>query len=282
MTADLILLNGQIETMDAARPRATALAVRGGRVIALGDDATIRAHAGHGTRQVDAGGRLVLPGFQDTHIHLHSGGVDLATAAQLFDATSLEQLLEVLAAHAAAMRDLPLVIGVGWNPALFGEGNLTCHVIDRVVSDRPAILYDSSFHSACLNSHAMAMIGLERGAEDPFNGHFVTDGSGAPTGMLYEEAVGYAVKRLPRLTRAQDILGVRQGQALANRHGITGIVDPSVTGREAAAYATLAEEGALTLRVGGAARVAAGDSTAATCDRLEALRRSHSGPDFRI
>ncbi|MGB3147728.1 MAG: amidohydrolase family protein, partial [Paracoccaceae bacterium] len=130
--------------------------------------------------------------------------------------------------------------------------------------------------------HAMAMIGLERGAEDPFNGHVVTDGSGAPTGMLYEEAVGYAVKRLPRLTRAQDILGVRQGQALANRHGITGIVDPSVTGREAAAYATLAEEGALTLRVGGAARVAAGDSTAATCDRLEALRRSHSGPDFRI
>ncbi len=178
MTPDLIVLNARIRQMDPARPTATALAVSDERIVSLGDDATIAALAGPGTRRIDAGGRLVLPGFQDPHVHLLSGGTDLATAAQLYEAGGIEELQSSVAAHALRMPHLGLVIGSGWQPGIFGDHNLTRHVLDAVVSDRPVILYDSSYHNACLNSAALAAAGIVKGTPDPVNGHFVTDASG--------------------------------------------------------------------------------------------------------
>jgi predicted amidohydrolase YtcJ len=279
---DLILINADIRTMDMSRPRARAMAVAGGRIAALGDDATIRALADRRTRVVDAGGRLVLPGFQDAHVNLQSGGLDLATAAQLYDVTDIKGLQEQVAGHAASAGNLPIVLGSGWQPGLFGDHNLTSRVIDAVVSDRPAILFDSSYHNACLNSRAVALTGLDRATPDPVNGHFVRDAAGEPTGMLHEDAIAWALARLPALTDAQQVMGVRAGQAHANAHGITGIIDPRIEDREAAAYAAVAAEGALTLRVSGAALVKESDTPRQAVERLSDLRRRHSGPDFWV
>ncbi len=248
----------------------------------MGDSGTIRALAGRGTVEIDAGGRLLLPGFQDAHIYLHSGGTDLATAAQLYDARGTADLQRALAEHAARRPDLPVLLGSGWPPGLFGDHNLTKAVIDAVVDDRPAMLFDSSAHNACLNSAAIAAVGLDRTTPDPANGHFVKDDRGEPTGMLHEAAIPWAQARLPALTDAHQVLGVRAGQAHANAHGITGIIDPRIQETEARAYATLAAEGALTLRVAGAGLVSAGDSATDAVERLAALRRAHSGPDFRV
>lgn len=282
MQADLILLNGDIRTMDPARPRASALAVAQGRILALGADADIRALARAGTRQVDAGGRLVLPGFQDAHVHLHSGGTDLATAAQLYDARDLRHLQAIIADHAQGAPDPPVVLGAGWQPGLFGDENLTRQVIDAAIPERPALLFDSSYHNGCLNSAAIRAVGLTRDTADPVNGHFVRDAAGEPTGMLHEEAIAWAQARLPALTAAHQLLGVRAGQAHANRHGITGIIDPRITDTEAQAYATLAASDALTLRVSGAALVTEKDTSATAVERLSDLRRRHSGPDFWV
>jgi predicted amidohydrolase YtcJ len=282
VTPDLIVLNARIRTMDPARPSATALAIAGERIVALGDETTIAALAGPETRRIDAGGRLVLPGFQDPHVHLLSGGTDLATAAQIYEAAGIEELQSILAAHARRMPQLGLVIGSGWQPGLFGDHNLTRHVLDAVVSDRPVILYDSSYHNACLNSAALAIAGIVKGTPDPVNGHFVTDPSGEPTGMLHEDAIAWALQRLPALTDADHQAGLRAGQAHANQHGITGIIDPRVTELEERIYRTAAEAGALTLRVSGAALVREEDTPETALARLTAMRRANPGPDFWV
>jgi len=282
MSADTILINARIRTMDAARPRAEALAIRDGRILALGSTAEIRGLATQRTRVVDAGGRLVLPGFQDAHVHLLLGGVDLVTSAQLYLVTTLDELQSVLRDHAGKHRSLRVVQGSGWQPGLFGEHNLTRHVIDAVVPDRPCLIIDSSGHNACLNTAAMAMIGLVKGTPDPVNGHFVIDEVGEPTGMLHEDAIFWAMDRLPALSDADDEAGLRAGQAHANAHGITGIIDPRVTEREARIYGAGAARGELTLRVSGAALVKESDTPATAVERLAAMRRQHPGPDFWV
>ena len=130
----------------------------------------------------------MLPGFQDAHIHLLSGGVDLATAASLYEAASESELITTLRAHAAAKPGLPIVLGSGWQAGVFGDHNLTAAVLDRAVSDRPLLVYDSSFHNACLNSRALQMAGAEE-MPDPPNGHIVRDSQGRATGMLHEEVI---------------------------------------------------------------------------------------------
>jgi hypothetical protein len=281
MTPDLILLNARIHTMDAARPQAQALAIAGGAILALGTDADILALAGPATRRLDGGGRLVLPGFQDAHVHLLDGGTDLIDSVALWKVTALAELQQALAAH-LARTNAPMVTGTGWQPGLFGDHNLTRAVLDIAVPDRPCIAYDSSYHSACLNSAACALIGLDRDIPDPANGLIVRDTAGDPTGMLHEDAIKWAVARLPRTAPETHLAGLRAGMALANRHGITGILDPYIKSYHVAAYSALARADGLTLRVSGAAAISPKDSAASAVERLTALRHDHTGPDFWI
>lgn len=264
--------------MDPARPDADWLLARDGRILALGLGTTPPP----ADEVIDAGGRLVLPGFQDAHVHLLSGGLDLATAAYLYDAVTEADLLAALGAHAGAKPDLPLIIGSGWQPGHFGDHNLTAHVLDRVTGDRPAVVYDSSFHNACFNSQALAMIGITDDTPDPVNGHIVRDGAGSATGMLHEEAIAWAIARLPQLTDEHWYQGLLAGQAHANAHGFTGILDPRVTGQEARIYSRGQAEAALTLWVCGAALVTEADTPETAVTRLSAMRAAHPGPEFHV
>lgn len=274
--ADTLLHNARIRTMNPAAPLADWLVMREGKIVALGQGAPPDT-----PHKIDAGGRLVLPGFQDAHIHLLSGGVDLATAAFLYDAATEADLLGTLRGHAKAKPDLPIVLGSGWQAGIFGDHNLTAAVLDRAVSDRPVLVYDSSFHNACLNSRAMEMAGLQD-LPDPPNGHIVRDATGRATGMLHEEVIAVVAARLPRLTEADWMDGLRAAQSQANAHGITGVLDPRVTDQEARIYARAEAEGLLTLRVAGAALVTEADTPKTAVARLIALRAAHPGPDFHV
>ncbi|MBN8631103.1 MAG: amidohydrolase [Rhodobacterales bacterium] len=273
---DTLIHGARIRTMDPSAPEADWLLIKSGRITALG-----RGTAPDAARKIDAGGRLVLPGFQDAHIHLLSGGLDLATGAFLYDARDEDALIALLRAHAAARPDLPIVLGSGWQPGVFGDDNLTAAVLDRAVSDRPLMVWDSSFHNACLNSRALEMAGVSDMA-DPPNGHILRDASGRPTGMLHEEVIPLVADRLPGLTDDHWTEGLLAGQAEANRHGITGVLDPRVTEREARIYGRAAAAGRLTLRVAGAGLVTEKDSPASAVARLSALRAAHPGPDFHV
>lgn len=278
MTPDLVLLDAQVSTMDPARPATEALAVADGRILALGTSAEMRALGAR--RVVDAGGRRCLPGLIDAHIHLADGGLDLVASAPLFGATTADALVAALMAHVRARGDLPLVQGTGWQAGVFGADTLTATVLDRAVPDRPCIAWDSSFHSACMNSAALALAGIGPDTPDPANGHIVRDASGRPTGMLHEDAVPFFRARLPPITDALHAQGLRAALALAARHGITGILDPSVEQTQRGVYAAAAADRALSLRTAGAIRIGPEEPIAQAVERACDWRAEATG--FRL
>src|SRR5688500_18170806 len=121
--ADVLIVNGDIRTLDALKPRARGLAARDGKIIALGNDEEVRSLAGGKSQIIDAGGRLVLPGFQDTHIHLQDSGTDRALFADLEAAATVEEL-QLRLAEFAARNNAGWIRGVGWFSGIFGERNL--------------------------------------------------------------------------------------------------------------------------------------------------------------
>ncbi len=194
--ADTIVINARIVTMDPLVPRVSALAIVQGRVAALGSDAEIRALAGPGTQLIDAGGRMVLPGFQDTHIHLQDSGQDYSQNADLSAARTVDELVATLAAFAAT-HGRPWVNGTGWYSGVFGVQNLNAAVLDRAVPDRPCMIVASDGHNACLNTLGLRAVGFDRSTPDPLNGTIVRDSSGEATGLLYESAIYLAETRMP-------------------------------------------------------------------------------------
>ncbi len=273
---ETLIHNARIRTMDPTAPDATWVLLRKGKVAAIGQGTPPEA-----PHKIDAGGRLVLPGFQDAHIHLLSGGIDMATAAYLYDVSSESELISTLRAQAAAKPQMPIVLGSGWQAGVFGDDSLTAAVIDRAVSDRPVMIYDSSFHNACLNTLALQMAGVQE-MPDPPNGHIVRDAAGRATGMLHEEVIPVVAARLPDLTDEDRMAGLRAAQAHANQHGITGVLDARISAMEERIYARGVAEGALTLRVAGTALVTEADTPQTAVARLCALRAAHPGPDFHV
>lgn len=279
--ADLVIVNAHIVTMDPLTPRAEALAVTKGRVTALGRSAEIGALAGPATRIIDAGGRMVLPGFQDTHIHLQDSGQGYAQNADVSEARTIDELVEMMRAFGAT-HDRPWVDGVGWYTGIFTDANLDRHVLDRAVPDRPSFILASDGHNACMNSRACEYVGLVKGIADPPNGHFVRDAEGVPTGMLHEDAIKWADERMPQPTDDDFAYGVKWAAALANRNGFTGVLDASVGDRHVRVYDRLDKAGELTVRVCATARVDPSETTAGALARLSAYRAAHQSEMFTV
>lgn len=267
--------------MDADRPAADAILIRAGRTDTVGTALEVRRHAAPGARVLDAGGRLLLPGFQDAHVDLMDGGPDLIQTAWPGDATTIANLQAALAAH-AAQDSSDLVMGGGWRSAYFGDTNLTRQVLNAVLPDRPCIVYDNSAQDACLNSVACEAAVIARHTPDPPNGHLVRDAADNPTGMLHEDAIHWARARLPAIADAAYLQGAQAGQAHANSLGITGVLDPSTTDYPERAYPGLAALGGMTLRVAGAARVNVNDAADSVLARLTALRAAPRTEYFQI
>ncbi len=279
-SADTVVLNADIRTLDPLAPRAEALAIAAGRVLAVGPSAEIAAMARKGTEVIDAGGRMVLPGFQDTHIHLQDSGQDYSQNADLTAARTPDEIVATLAAFAATS-GRPWVCGTGWYSGIFGAHNLDAALLDRALPDRPCLIVASDGHNGCINSAAIRATGLGRDTADPPNGHFVRDAAGRPTGHLYETAVAWVEARMPPPSDDDFAAGVLWAQALAHRHGITGVLDAKVEERHVRVYRRLAAAGRLTLKVAATALVTADDSPAQAVERLSAFRDAPEGP-FRV
>ncbi|MXN21015.1 amidohydrolase family protein, partial [Pseudooceanicola sp. GBMRC 2024] len=281
MHADLLILNADIVTMDPLVPRASALAIRGERIIGLGGDAELRARFPDTPRHLDAGGRQILPGLQDLHIHLQDSGYYTGTMADLYTCRSPADLADALASFAAT-HERDWVFGVGFYSGIFSDANLDRDVLDRIVSDRPVLIYGSDLHSACLNSLGCARLGLTADTPDPYNGHFTRRPDGTPTGMLHEQAMYWARDRIGEIPDSDYRLGVQHGQALCHSLGITGIIDPMVQPRHARVYQSMAEDGSLKLRVGGAIHVTADEAVPEAMARALRMRADHDHPLFRL
>lgn len=253
--ADLVFTRGPVHTGDAARTRASALAVTGGRITAVGHD-EVHELIGPGTEVVDLAGKLLLPGFQDAHIHAVGGGTELA-ACDLTGTVGAADCLARIRTYAEAHPDQEWITGSGWSMESFDGGLPTRHLLDSAVPDRPVCLTNRDHHGAWANTRALELAGLDRATPDPADGRIEREPDGTPSGMLQEGATALVARLIPPVTAADRLDGLLRAQRLLHSLGITGwqdallgefngMPDPSD------AYLAAARSGALTARVTGA------------------------------
>jgi predicted amidohydrolase YtcJ len=245
---DILFVNGAVRTMEPARRVATALAVRGGRIAAVGLDRDLRALAGPATRVLDLEGRSLLPAFQDAHVHPPLGGWAMLTC-DLHDlpwerAAYLARIRDYAAAHPAE----PWVVGGGWAMPAFPGGAPSRGDLDAAVPDRPAFLENRDGHGAWVNSRALAAAGITASTPDPADGRIEREPGGAPQGTLHEGAATLVRRFAPAFSTGQWEDAIRAAQAYLHGFGITAISDAWVTAEHVPAYRALAERGELTLR----------------------------------
>jgi predicted amidohydrolase YtcJ len=230
----------------------TGIAVTGDRITALGDAADVLALSGPRTRVVRAPGRLVLPGFQDSHVHAPFAGRNLRRV-WLNDVLGLSSYLDLIAAYADAHPDEPWILGGGWAMECFPGGLPRKEDLDAVVPDRPVFLFNKDVHGAWVNSRALEVAGITRDTPDPWDGRIERDPDGEATGCLHEGAAYTVDERVvPEPTRAEWEDAILEAQRHLHALGITGWQDAWVTPATLEAYRSLADDGRLTARVVGA------------------------------
>ncbi len=247
---DLVLTRGRVYTMDAARSWAEAVAVRAGRIAAVGSSAEIEASRGPETHVVDLHGRMLLPGFQDAHLHPPSGGLT-QVQCDLHGTTTREQSLERIARYAEAHPDQEWILGGGWGMDAFAGGTPSKGDLDAIVPDRPVLLTNRDGHGAWVNSKALELAGISRETDDPKDGRIERDESGEPSGTLQEGAMGLVERLVPETSFEEWQQAIKLAQAHLHSLGITAIQDAAVVPETLDAYRALAERDELTARVEG-------------------------------
>jgi predicted amidohydrolase YtcJ len=269
--ADLLIVGAPVWTGDPARPRADAVAVRAGRVAAAGPEREVAAFRGPATRILRLDGGLVVPGFQDAHVHTAAGGLELARC----DLHEVEPAAyaATVARYAAERPGDAWILGGGWVMDAFGTAGPHAAALDAVVADRPVLLESTDGHSAWVNHRAMELAGITRATPDPPRGRIERDAAGEPTGALHEAAMGLVADLAPEPGPAEWEAAIERGQAHLHRLGITAWQDAAVDPEMLAAYRALAGSGRLTGRAVAALRWQPGEGLA----QLDGLteRRDH-------
>jgi predicted amidohydrolase YtcJ len=247
--ADTIVLHGRVYTENAGQPWAQAVAIRGAKVIAVGSDAEIEKLRGANTKIIDASGRLVLPGFVDSHIHFLDGSLSLGRV-NLEGATDAVDIQKKLRDYADKHPGDGWILGRGWNYAMFGSEALPHKkYLDEIFSNRPVFLEGYDGHTYWANSKALALAGITRETPDPPNGAIVRDPkTGEATGALKEAAQELVAKIVPKPSRAEKLTALHAGIKWANEHGITRVHSAGGDFPELELYDELRRHGDLTLR----------------------------------
>jgi len=250
--ADLVLTGGRVATMDPARSWASALAVRDGRIVAVGSDTAVRLAIGARTRVIQLRGRTVTPGFQDAHVHPVGGGLEMLRV-DLHGFIVKTDYPPIIAAYAASHPDAPWILGGGWYMAAFEGGAPRRGDLDQIVSDRPAFISSRDGHSAWVNTKALELAGITADTADPGDGRIERDADGTPSGTLHEGAMDLVGRLVPEDSPSELIEGLRLGQRHLHSLGITAWQDAIIhRDEEELAYVALASNGELTGRVVGA------------------------------
>jgi len=253
--ADLVLSNGRIYTANPAQPWAKAIAIRGERILAVGEEQEIRSFRGPGTIVIDLAGRMAMPGIIDSHIHFLDGSLALDQLS-LDDAYTIPEIQRRVREFAAAHPERPWLLGRGWLYDAFKPSGLpTKRLLDEIVPDRPVVMECYDGHSIWVNSKTLALAGIDKNTPDPKQGG-VTVGiivrdpaTGEATGVLKEDAVEIVRRVIPQPSRDEKLRAIRNGLQEANRHGLTSVVNASGSIEEMELYDQLRKKGELTVRM---------------------------------
>jgi predicted amidohydrolase YtcJ len=255
-TADLILTGGEVYLVDAARSWAQAVAVKAGRIAAVGTDAQIRALAGPRTEVIGLAGRMVLPGFQDSHVHASGGGLE-RRQCDLSEQHGLDAYLAAVRDYAVAHPGAEWITGGGWSQDVFPGGVPSKADLDRAVPGRPVFLSNRDHHGAWVSSRALDLAGVDARTPDPPDGRIERDADGSPSGTLHEGAMDLVQRIMPAPSLAEQVAGIAEGQRYLLSLGITAwqeaiVGDYAVTPDSFDAFLDAGRRGLLTARVTGA------------------------------
>jgi predicted amidohydrolase YtcJ len=277
--ADLVLHHAHIYTLDATRSWAEAVAIAGDRIVYVGPENGIGPWISPQTVVLDLGGKMLLPGFQDTHAHLIKG-IELELC-NLNDIPTQELIVEKIRRVVRENPGVAIIRGRGWTPEAFKNKNPDKSLLDRVVPDRPAFFKSASAHSAWVNSRTLQAANINRETKDPAHGHIERDPTtGEPTGILLEDAVNLVPDYIREYTVNEYVRGLRRSLEMARSFGITSLQEAKLDEKKLEAYAELDRRGELTARVFGAIYV---DHTQGLnqLPRILELRKKFSGNRLR-
>jgi predicted amidohydrolase YtcJ len=276
--AELIITNAKIWTVDTSMPTAQAVAVLGDRIVAVGSNRDVEAWRGPRTEVLDAGGKLLLPGFDDAHVHFVDGGAQL-DAVQLTDATSAEEFARRIGERAKTTPQGEWILGGDWDETKWSPAELpTKELIDRVVPNVPVFVSRYDGHMGVANSLALRLAGVTAKTPDIPGGVIVRDAQGNPTGALKDAAMSYMDKVIPPMSHAQRLRAARRAMLHAAAVGVTSVQNMSAAYADIAVYAELLDQGELTTRIYAAPLI-----TQAVDDQAKiGIRRAFGGPWLRI
>jgi predicted amidohydrolase YtcJ len=263
LTADLAIVNANIQTMDKAAPKARAIAIMGNKIVAVGTDAEIRALTDAHTRIIDAGGKLVMPGFNDAHVHFTEGGFQLSLV-DLRSAGSPEEFVARIKAFAAKLPKGQWILGGRWDHENWKPNNLpTKELIDAVTPDNPVFISRLDGHMALANSLALKLAGVTNDTKDVDGGLIVRDAGGNPTGVLKDAAMDYVEKVIPEPSFEQKLQAAQAATDFAASLGVTSVQDMSA-GTRIGVYQELLRQGKLKTRIYAGAQLPEWEKLAAT------------------
>jgi predicted amidohydrolase YtcJ len=248
--ADIIIQHAKVFTADEKHPWAQSLAIYKGKIVAVGTDDEVTRRRGIGTKMIDAGGKVVLPGFTDCHVHFLSGGLGLHRV-NLEGAKNLDDILVRLQKYADAHPDTPWILGRGWNYAMFAPDTLpNKKPLDKLFPAWPIFLRGYDGHTSWVNSKALALAGITKDTPNPPNGEIVRDpATGEATGALKESASALVEKVIPKPDHVAKLNAYRSGMRLAIQQGITRVHSAGGDFEELATLDELRGEKQLWLRV---------------------------------
>jgi predicted amidohydrolase YtcJ len=256
-TADLVLINGNIITMDAERPQAQAVAIKGERIMAVGDNEAIERLGGAETEVIDLGGKTVVPGLVDGHLHFPNLGADRSYLVELDDTRSLDEALALVRRRISDLPPGEWLTGSGWHLGNWGtETWPTAADLDRVSPDNPVSLRGMHSHASWLNSAALEVAGITRDRRDPDDGIIQRNpATGEPTGILIENAQWIVQEVIPAQQRETLKERIKKSIALAHSYGFTGAHDIGTSLEAVQAYRELIAEGELPFRINAVVRI---------------------------
>lgn len=269
---DLVFVNANIWTGVAAKPLATAIAIHEGNVVAIGNDVEVKKLAGKNAQVIDLGGRFVMPGFNDAHLHFASGGMT-KLHVELAGTKSLDEMKARIAEKANTAQPGEWILGRGWDQTKWAKEVLpTRQDLDEVTAGHPAIFGRADGHIAIANSAALKFAGIDRDSKPPAGGQIDRDTNGEPTGIFRESAMQLIHEKIPDPTPAQRRRGIELALQEAAGFGLTSIQDNS-DWQDFLVYEELEREGKLTVRI------AEWLPFGAPLQTLQQHRAYHSGTD---
>src|SRR5437773_3578962 len=248
-SATLIVTNAAVYTVDKQQPKAEAVAVIGDRIVAVGSRAEIDLWRGPQTKVIDAGGKLLLPGFNDAHVHFIQGGAQL-DQVQLTEAATPEEFAKRIASQVKKTPKGEWILGGRWDETKWSKQELpTKALVDAVTGETPIFVERYDGHEALANSAAMKLAGIDPKTPDVAGGVIVRDASRNPTGVFKDAAMPLIYKAIPPMTHEQRLRAARAAVKHAASLGVTSVQHMNPEFADVAAYSELDEKGELTTRI---------------------------------